>query len=273
VRGSGVSPIVSIILVQHNQSRLTREAIDSLRSHYRGPHEIIVVDNGSTDPGPLPGGILLLRNEENLGFGAANNRAAQNAQGEVLLFLNNDTLTTMDFVTPALNELLRDPRVGIVGPKILNADGTLQLSNGPLPSLRVEMTDKILYRLVGKKWDPAIRYAARVRTRSETEWVTGAALFIRSDVFRELGGFDERFFMFFEDKDLCARARLRGYVVRFVPGAEVIHLRGGSSGERRDWIERIYRESQFRYYEKHRPAVERILLRMYLAAVGKVPWT
>ncbi|GJQ20569.1 MAG: glycosyl transferase [Bacteroidia bacterium] len=268
-----ITPLVSVILVQHNQPGLTREAIESFRAHYRGPCEIIVVDNGSTHSDRLPAGIHFLRNDQNRGYGAANNRASEEARGDVLLFLNNDTVTTMDFVSPVLEEFVNDPRIGIVGPKILNTDGTLQLSNGPLPSLRVEISDKILYRLVGKKWGPALRYAARARTRRETEWVTGAALFIRKDLFRKLGGFDERFFMFFEDKDLCARARLHGYLVRFVPEVSVIHLRGGSSGERREWIEQIYRESQFLYYEKHRPKMEKVLLRMYLAAVGKVPWT
>ncbi|MBI4417892.1 MAG: glycosyltransferase family 2 protein, partial [Ignavibacteriales bacterium] len=201
----------------------------------------------------------------------ANNRAAAQARGDILLFLNNDTVTTGDFVTPVLREFDADPALGVVGPMLANRDGTFQLSSGLLPTVRVECVDKVLYSLLRRRWGPAMRYAERARRGRTVQWVTGAALFIRSDVFRQLGGFDERFFMFFEDKDLCARALRKGYRVKYVSTPSLTHLGGGSSGTRREEIEKIYRQSQIVYYEKHRPKVEQAFMKVYLRLAGKAP--
>ncbi len=191
------------------------------------------------------------------------------AKGDILLFLNNDTITTTDFVSRVLREFGEDPLLGIAGPRLLNADGSFQLSGGDLPTFAVEIRDKLLHGLVDRKLGPALNFAERQSIKKRNaEWVTGAALFIRADLFGRLGGFDERFFMFFEDKDLCLRARDAGYSVRYIAEASLIHLRGGSSGGVSDKIRTAYRESQRAYYEKHRPRHERLLLRMYLKTIG-----
>lgn len=265
--------MLSVILVQHNQQHLTAEAIRTFRNAYRGRMEILLVDNASDGTISSHEGVKLLRRPTNEGFGAANNYAARHAEGDILLFLNNDTVSDGDFVSPVLEEFRKDPRVGIIGPRIHHADGTLQLSCGPLPNLRVECTDKVLYRLVGRRWKPALRFSEWSRTRPHVEWVTGAALFIRAELFRLLDGFDEEYFMFFEDKDLCARARRQGFDVRFVNTPPLMHLGGGSSGHRRQEIEDIYRRSQITYYRKHRSSFERTLMEWYLKASGKAPRT
>lgn len=263
--------MLSVILVQHNQQHLTAEAIRTLRNAYTGPAEIILVDNASDGELAQYPGVTLLRRPTNEGFGTANNLAAQHAHGEILLFLNNDTVSNGDFISPVLEEFRKDPRIGIIGPRIHHADGTLQLSCGPLPTLRVECTDKVLYRLVRRRWKPALRFSEWSRTRPRVEWVTGAALFVRADVFRLLKGFDEEYFMFFEDKDLCARVRDRGFEVRFVDTPPLTHLGGGSSGDRPREIEDIYRRSQITYYRKHRSPFERTVMEWYLKATGKAP--
>jgi GT2 family glycosyltransferase len=125
--------MISVILVQYNNGALTLDAVRTLRGHSRSPHEIIVVDNASTD-----NSLLLLRknlqditvveNGENLGFGAANDLASRQARGEILLFLNNDTLCQGDILTPAEDAFAGDGTVGVLGPALTHPDGSFQLS-------------------------------------------------------------------------------------------------------------------------------------------------
>lgn len=269
---------LSVIIVQYNNVHLTIQAIRSFRSHCGTDHQIIVVDNDSSDPSArnleseLPG-VVILRNSNNEGFSKGNNIGAKHAKGDILLFLNNDTITTSDFVTPVLELFSRNLNVGIAGPRLLNEDGSFQLSCGRLPSFRRELSDKMLYGLVEKKNRLALRYAEQQTLNNRNvEWITGAALFIRREVFQRLGGFDEKMFMFFEDKDLCLRALRASNDVRFVPEASLIHLRGASSVEEtKSSVQRFYRRSQLHYYAKHRPLFERWLLRLYLKLIKKYP--
>ena len=267
--------MLSVILVQHNNVGLTKQAIESFRAAVQTESEIILVDNASTEAQARTTfvneqSVECIFNNENLGFGKANNLAAGKARGDILLFLNNDTISTMDFVTPVLKEFKDDASLGIAGPRLLNADGSFQLSGGDLPTIAVEARDKIVYGLVDRKNTAVREYAERQSLRNrKVEWVTGAALFIRAELFKRLGGFDERFFMFFEDKDLCLRARKEGSSVRYIPEASVVHLRGGSTGGLSKRIKAIYRNSQKAYYEKHRPWHERFLLNAYLSITSE----
>jgi GT2 family glycosyltransferase len=142
--------MTSVILVQHNNIHLTREAIRSFISFHPAGYEFIVVDNGSTD-GDLDDlrrefpGLQLIRNNENVGFGVANNQGATVAKGEILFFLNNDTVTTSEMLSAISLEFDRDPQIGVIGPKLLDPDGCFQLSSGELPSFWREMVDKFLY--------------------------------------------------------------------------------------------------------------------------------
>lgn len=267
--------MLSVILVQYNNAGLTKRAIESFTEMISVPSEIILVDNGSTEADAtrvfrdMPN-VHLIINKENLGFGKANNLAARRAKGDILLFLNNDTITSMDFVSPILREFGSDPLLGAVGPRVLNNDGSFQLSGGDLPTFAVEICDKVLYGLVDQKVGAAVRYAERRSLRKrKVGWVTGAALFVRAGLFKQLGGFDERFFMFFEDKDLCLRIGEAGYDVRMMPEVSVVHLRGASGAGVSDRIQHIYRQSQKAYYEKHRTGLERLLLRAYLQLTGE----
>lgn len=269
------SSVVSVILVQYNNAGLTKKAIESFAKTVSAPHEIIVVDNGSDEPDATDifrgmNNVHLIASGENLGFGRANNLAVQHSRGDILLFLNNDTVTTMDFVSPILEEFQGNPSLGAAGPRLLNTDGSFQLSGGDLPTFLVEVRDKVLYGMVDRKMAPAVRYAERRSVRKQNvEWVTGAALFVRAELFRRLVGFDERFFMFFEDKDLCLRIRDAGYFIRTVPEVSLVHLRGGSGTGISERIQSIYRKSQRAYYDKHRTRLERFLLEVYLSLTGK----
>ena len=269
--------MVSVIIIQYNNSHLTETAIETLLKFHKNNVEVILVDNGSTDPNALKfterfQDVKVIRSEKNLGFGAANNMAAQQSSGDILLFLNNDVIITSEFVNKIEDEFNKDTSIGIIGPKLLNKDKTLQLSCGKLPSFIVEFRDKILYSAVDKKNTPALKYVnKKFSQRKEMEWVTGAALFITKNLFDELGGFDESFFMYYEDKDICARALGKGKTVLYFPECDLIHLRGGSfKGPEQTFLMRKYRESQVLYYNKHKSKLQQIFLQIYLRLSGKL---
>jgi N-acetylglucosaminyl-diphospho-decaprenol L-rhamnosyltransferase len=262
--------MISVILVQYNNGRLTVDAIRSLRKHHPGEVEIIVVDNASTDDSlaivrDAVDGVTVLENKVNAGFGAANNRAASLARGDLLCFLNNDTVTRSPFLTAAEARFAQAPDVGIHAPRLVYADETFQLSAGRLPGLWREMYEKLLYALERRRFSPLITvlhgYYSR---RRHVGWVTGAALVMRKSLFEAIGRFDEEMFMYFEDKDLCRRTWDAGYAVEFDPQCTIVHFKGGSSPEDASpFLRSAYRASQRRYYAKHRPRYEQVVLSWY----------
>jgi GT2 family glycosyltransferase len=264
----------SVIVLQYNNIELTRHCLRSLLAHVDRRHQVILVDNDSTEPGArqlgreFPG-ITSVACEVNGGFSRGNNIGATHATGEVLLFLNNDTLIRSDFVTPLLRRLDESPQAGIVGPRLLNQDGSFQLSAGHLPTFVREMLDKAVAAAINTGNRAASGAVERRFAQARrVEWVTGAALAVRRDVFDLVGGFDESFFMYFEDKDLCTRVRAAGFEVWFDPASVITHLRGGSANPR---TALIYRTSQVHYYRRHRPWLEQQLLVAYLCLSGKYP--
>ena len=268
--------MISVIIVQYNNSRLTHTAIESFIKHHTCNYEIILVDNGSTEQNAVEftkdiPNIKLICLDKNLGFGKANNLAAQKSLGDILLFLNNDTVITSEFLSKIETEFNKDSSIGIIGPKLYNPDGSLQLSYGNLPSVFVEFADKLFYALVDKKNKLVLNYLKKKYLKKEfTGWVTGAALSITKKLFLELNGFDESFFMYFEDKDLCKRVNDSGKKVVFSPESSLIHLRGASLNEpNKEFLDRKYRESQLIYYKKHKSKFEQILLKAYLRISGK----
>ena len=264
--------MVSIVILQYNNPQLTVQCIDSLKERCTIPHEIILVDNNSDDPkarnlGKKLRGIRFVLNETNEGFSRGNNIGAAIAEGNIFLFLNNDTIAEEDFITPIKKVFDGDRNIGIVGPRLLNGDRTLQLSAGNLPSIMNEMKDRAFSRSYEAGEPLTVRRAKTLYSvPREVKWVTGAALFIRRVLFEKLGGFDEGFFMFFEDKDLCHRARLSGAKIVYSPSGSLVHLRGASANSA---TKSIYRTSQVRYYRKHRGKLEQILLKGYLRFTKK----
>lgn len=269
--------MISVILVQHNAIDLTRHSISSLRKFHPAGCEIILVDNASEESGldqllhDFPE-IRVVRNKQNVGFGRANNQASKIAQGSILFFLNNDTVTTQPFLQMVEDLFAGDRTIGIVGLKLLNADHTFQLSAGGLPTIAREVVDKIIAHLLrnGNRVMSNIM-ERQYRFERSVGWVTGAAMFIRKDIFLSVGGFEEEMFMYFEDKDLCLKVAQRGYAVRYIPQHSLVHLKAGSSTDSLIDSECVYRQSQICYYRRHRPRVERLLLRLYLSLTGKHP--
>jgi len=213
------------------------------------PLETVVADNGSTD-----GSIELVRakfaemrlivDERNRGYGAAANLAIASCAAPAILLLNSDTEIEPGAV-PALGRYLAEhPAAAIVGPRIVNPDGSLQPSTLANPSAAdMLMGDTGLHLLVRRL--PAVRERflrtwAHDRARA-VPWVTGAALAIRRDAFEAVGGFDERYFMYYEEADLCRRLAHAGYETHFAPVTTVVHARSASTHQqpvamRREWL-------------------------------------
>ena len=263
---------VSIVMVNFNGYEHTRNALHSIAQSVPSC-EVIVIDNHSDG-----NDVQRLREEfphfifdsleSNKGFGFANNVGARKASGDYLLFLNNDTLLTSD--APAMLGLFLNEHndVAAIGPKLLNPDGTIQMSFGFDPSIGSEWRMKRLQRL--SKENPSLfqrRLEPFLARPSTVDWLTGAALMVRRPVFDEAGGFDESFFMYFEDADICRRIRAKGWSVVYDPTCSITHIGGASVSSVRQTIRVEYRKSQLRYYAKHGSLVSQFLLRLYLLGV------
>jgi GT2 family glycosyltransferase len=220
-------PEVSIIIPVHNKFSYTYDCLRSIHSTLPDrSFEIIIVDDCSTDETTLCGLVFLgavriLRNERNLGFVLTCNAGAAIAKGKYLMFLNNDTLMKEGWLDELVETFEQVPNIGIVGSKLLFADGSLQEAGG------------IIWRL-GDGWnwgrgrDPSEPMFLYLR---DADWVSGAALMIERDLFEELEGFDKLYApAYYEDTDLAFRVRARGKRVVVQPASEIIHLEGVSAG-------------------------------------------
>jgi GT2 family glycosyltransferase len=260
------SGFVSIIIVNYNGFPFTRQCLESLfRFHNPDTIEVIVVDNNSSDgsqtelPKLFPS-INFIAFTENRGFGAANNAGAKSANGEFLFFLNNDTLFFEETIGKLKELLFFKKNYGIVGPKLLYEDNTFQISFGNYPTISKEIGAK----KIAKNYSLESKEEVISDQPIEKDWVTGAALMIKRDLFEMVRGFDERYFMYFEDIDLCRRINKNDYKSIYVPSISLIHYGGKSYGKKDDYIISEYRRSQLRYYDKHNSFYQRTMLRLYM---------
>jgi hypothetical protein len=257
---------MSIVVVNFNGAKLTLDCVASIRAHAPSfSHEVIVVDNKSTDTEREElkrnlSDCTLVLSDRNLGFGGANNLGAARASGELVFFLNNDTIITSDIFTPLTTTLERNPNMGLIGPALRNQDGTFQVSFGRFPSL---MNEWQTIRLNARLNREIVSRVGAVEEQMR-DWITGAAMMVRKECFNALGGFDESYFMYFEDVDLCYRARRLGHEIGYAADCSLIHLGGMSYSSGEPLIQKEYRRSQLRFYDKFRAWPERLMLRFYL---------
>ncbi|HYZ18051.1 MAG TPA: glycosyltransferase family 2 protein [Gaiellaceae bacterium] len=200
---------------------------------------VVVVDNGSEDDSyarfqaELPA-CRLVRLEENIGFARASNRGAGILPGDAYLFVNNDAFVEKPGSVSALLACLQSPEVGVVAPRVLNPDLTLQPTVVPTSSPLVELVRASgLSRFVPNRMQPSLSTHWDHSEAREIQSVNGAVLLVRGRAWDELGGFEEQAYMYAEDLDLCWRARSAGWKVWFTPDAEFVHLGNVASG--RHW--------------------------------------
>ncbi len=219
-------PLVSVIILNYNGREYLLDCLNSVLGSDYPSLEVVLVDNGSSDgsmesvePSLRDSRVRIIRNSRNLGFAEGNNVGALSANGRYLMFLNFDTTVDPKWLTGIIQEMEKDSRLGIVQCKVLVMDDPTLLDNVGhyIDTLGLTYFIGRLERDVGQYDRSQEIFAAY-----------GAAFLIRADLFRLLGGFDQDFFILFEETDLCWRARIVGYKVAYIPGGKVYH-KGGAS--------------------------------------------
>lgn len=263
---------LSIIIINHNTRQLTGQTIASVLRHTRGVvYEILVVDN-STDMQEVYSAhndprVRVLPGIENRGFSHGCNYGARHAQGEYLLFLNSDILVHDNAVGESAVYLKDHPRVGILGIRTLLADGKLDAGckrGFPTPAAA-------FYYFAGwdRKHPQSRKYGAYHQTflderqTAPVEAVSGAYLMMPKEIFRQVGGFDESYFMYGEDLDLCYRVKRLGYEVVYYAEYWITHLKGQSGlSDKSPAVLHHYYHAMRLFFDKHYAAQTNGVLRL-----------
>lgn len=277
-----LKPTVSVIVVSYNTRQTT---LDCLRAAYAAldgiAAEVFVVDNASSDGSArairetFPGATCI-SNERNVGFGAANNQAMRLARGEYLLLLNSDAFPEPGAIWTLTQYLRARPEVAAVGPRLIDGTGELQISCFPFPTPARAWLENLW---IARTMPHTSRLGDYRQWRHDSErlvdWVIGACLLARRSVYEQVGGFDERFFMYAEESDWQRRIRDAGWEIGFTPAARVMHLGGASGAADKPKINRAFFESLDYYCLKHHGLWGLVLFRIamvYGAALRLPLW-
>jgi N-acetylglucosaminyl-diphospho-decaprenol L-rhamnosyltransferase len=259
-----VNPTVAVVIVNFNSGAHLASALAALPGGLAGvPSEVVVVDNGSSDGSERAAldasgvGVRLLR-QGNVGFGAGVNTGIAHTSAPFVLVLNPDCRVQPDTVPRLLLEMERQPACAIIGPRILDPGGELQESARGDPNLftglfgRTSLLGRVFPSLTVVRRNLASDASLEPGQSSRTvDWVSGACMLARREALEAAGGFDERYFLYWEDADLCRRLRAAGWTTRYLPGAVVVHDVGQSSRHARRLANREFHRSAYRYYATH----------------------
>ncbi|HKB10002.1 MAG TPA: glycosyltransferase family 2 protein [Vicinamibacterales bacterium] len=256
---------LAIIIVSHNTRDDLSRCLESLHAAPpRVRHEVVVVDNASTDGSVAAArrwrDVRVIETGSNAGFARANNVGLRATASDHVLLLNSDTLVPDGAIDGLMTTLDREPAVAVVGPRLVDGNGRAELSFGRMIGPLNELRQKRLARSADVE--------RLTRQRHYPDWVSGACLLVRRADAEAVGGLDERFFMYTEDVDFCAAIRARGRRILFTPEVEIVHLRGRSAAVAPTTTNAAYRRSQIAFYEKHHPAWAPVL-RLYLRIRGQ----
>jgi N-acetylglucosaminyl-diphospho-decaprenol L-rhamnosyltransferase len=235
----GDPPAWAAVLVSYEAgARLTAAVRSVLADTSAGPVDLVVVDNGSTDGSidrlraELPD-VRVVRSPGNVGYSRAANLGTAATRAPIVAVLNVDLVVEPGTAKALLDRLDREPRLGAVGPQLLNPDGSVYPSGRTMPSIPVAIGHGIL-----GLWNPDNRFTARYRQLDAdpsaprlVDVISGAAIWLRRAALDEVGGWDERYFMYLEDTDLCWRLRRAGWDVAYEPSAVVHHEQGAITAQ------------------------------------------
>jgi hypothetical protein len=257
---------LSVVLVNYNDRAHLPDCLVSLDKALSGLNaEVILVDNRSDDGSAALvresfSWVRLVENDRNVGYPRANNLGVRLSRGKFVLFLNTDTVVPAGAPAGLLAEIRSRPEAGAVGPALVREDGSFQVSFGKKMSFFSELRQKLVLNAYRRN---ALRRSRKPRA---VGWLSGACLLARRSALDAINLFDEGFFLYFEDIDLCRRLAVRDGRLLFEPRAEVLHVGGATtSGQaRRSRLE--YRRSQLYFYSRHAPGFSLRLLRSSLRA-------
>jgi GT2 family glycosyltransferase len=259
-----VTPELALLIVNYNAGDDLRRALESVAGECAGYEwEAVVVDNASTDGSAshvaaFAPRATLLRNDVNVGFGRAVNQAAAASSAPLLLIMNPDCRLSAGAVAALRAVLDAEPSCAVVGPRVLDPDGAVQGSARGDPDMLTGLFGRtgrlrgLAPSLAAARRNVVVDDAIRSGQRSVVvDWVSGACMLVRREAFAAVGGFDERYFLYWEDADLCRRLRSRGFQVRYVAGATAVHRVGRSSRTSAVASIRAFHDSAYLYYATH----------------------
>ena len=269
LRARDVAPI-AVVIVNYNTREYLRECLESVQ--LETPSEIVVVDNASTDGscnmvrGNFPA-VILHENMWNVGYGAAANQGIASCTAEYVLLLNSDTRVSAGALQALSAYLDQHPKVAVIGPRLVNPNGSLQPSCYAFPGtltwfLHYEVSGQIIRRV-------PILANHQQRTFPHTHpqavpWVMGAALAIRREPFDAVDGFDESYFMYCEETDLCYRLNRAGWQVHFAPVATITHTGEASTKQHRTEMAVQQVASKLLFYRRHYSKLRFLLLALMI---------
>ncbi|WP_353125637.1 glycosyltransferase family 2 protein [Parapedobacter pyrenivorans] len=274
---------VSFIIVNFRTADLVLRCIQSIRKHTKElSYEVVVVDNASGDDsaeklGDLPG-ITFIANPNNVGFGGANNQGAKFARGRYFFFLNPDTLLLTDaarYFTDFMNDSA-NIGVGCCGGDLLDEAMERQVSYGNFPSLRGVIFELGLHRFFRRNFEKQLSIGVKNEggEMKVVDYISGADMFVRREVFKQLGGFDEDFFLYFEETEFAYRMKEAGYYSVLLPEVQIIHLEGGShqiTGRINLGKSKYFESSRLKFFKKTKGSATAMLVKTLLAsqAIGR----
>ena len=263
---------VAIITVSYNSSAQLADFLASAVKSVASPSQIFVVDNNSADIGVTERltkklGVNLLKLDKNVGYGSAVNKAVPVIPAEftTLLVCNPDSELNPETVT-SLKNAVQDNNVGVAGPRIYNEDGSVYPSARSIPSIRNGVGHALFANIWRTNpWTKNYLSEAHLQNKTvSTGWVSGACLAVRRDLFTQVGGFDDHYFMYFEDVDLGFRLGKLGYTNLYVPEVSITHIGGESTKAIKKTMLRIHHESAMRFITIKYPGMLWAPLRMLI---------
>ena len=261
--------LFSIIIINYKQKELLTACIKSIRDTFMSEYEIIVVNN-SPEADLIEYENIIVINNSNLGFSQANNLASKKAKGKYLFFLNADTVMLKDMSIPFLN-LFKDKEFGAAGIGLRFPDGRYQLSYWYESNFLNEFKNKRLEKSFKTNNQKVINKYVNKDQLKEVDWVSGAAIIINKDAYESISGFDEDYFLFYEDADICKRLKDNHHKIYYFPFDGLVHYKGENVNKSFSQETYYYsKKSQLIYYKKHNNIAERIMLRIYLIVKSSV---
>jgi len=273
----------SVVIVSFNSGEHLAECLKSVAA-YAPEARVVVIDNASGDGSDRvaearPDQVTLHRNEVNLGFARGVNQGLARISSDLVLVLNPDCRLLPGAVELLAAELTKHPECAIVGPQILNEDGSVQGSARGDPTLLTGLfgrstlfthlfPDSRLARLNVRMGATPVAGADGL----EVDWVSGACMLARSEALKGVDGFDERYFLYWEDADVCRRLRHRGHSIRYVPSAHVVHTGGRSSRSAQALATRAFHRSAYTYYATHVEGTRLALALAWLLLMLRCRW-
>ena len=284
--GKNIKMDLSIIIVSFNTKNLLLTCIKSIFEYTKGINfEIIVVDNGSKDRSAAAAmnlGAKVIENKENLGFAKANNQGFKISNGRYILFLNSDTRIYDNVLGEMVPWMSLNSEAGVATCALKNKNGSLQATGGYFPTLPrvfswMTIQDIPFVDSVIKPFHPyhsksfLFRGDSFYKTKKELGWVTGAFFMTRKDILEQVGGWDEDFFMYVEEVDLCFRIKKLGYKIWYLPKWSITHYGGASGKTGGSSIISEYSGIK-KFYRKHYPFWQFPILRLILkiGAIGRI---